>query len=71
MHICEVVRSPGTGITDSCELSCGCWDLNLGSLKNKPMFLTAKPSPQPQVSAFTQFTRDSIREKNQLHQVVL
>jgi hypothetical protein len=25
--------SPGTGVTDSCELQCGCWELNLGLLE--------------------------------------
>ena len=30
--LCEGVRSSGTGTTDSCELPCGCWDLNLGPL---------------------------------------
>jgi hypothetical protein len=28
---CEGVRSPGTGVTDSCELLHGCWVSNLGS----------------------------------------
>jgi hypothetical protein len=23
--LCEGARSPGTGVTDNCELSCGCW----------------------------------------------
>ena len=26
----EGLRSHGTGVTDGCELTCGCWDLNLG-----------------------------------------
>lgn len=26
----EDTRSPGTEITDSCKLPCGCWDSNLG-----------------------------------------
>lgn len=25
----EAIRSPGTGVTDSCELLCGCWELTL------------------------------------------
>ena len=25
------VRSAGTGVTESCELPCGCWEWNLGS----------------------------------------
>lgn len=26
----EGVRIPGTGVIDSCEPPCGCWDLNTG-----------------------------------------
>ena len=29
----EGIRFPGTGITEGCELLCGCWGLNLGSLE--------------------------------------
>ena len=29
----EEVRSPRTGVTDSCELPCGCWELNPGPLE--------------------------------------
>ena len=31
----ESVGSSGTGITDSCELPCGCWELNLGPLQEE------------------------------------
>lgn len=31
----EGVESVGTGITDSCEPSCGCWGLNTGSLQEQ------------------------------------
>jgi hypothetical protein len=34
-------------ITDGCEPSCSCWDLNSGPLEEKPVFLTAEPSLQP------------------------
>ena len=43
----EGIRSPGTGVTNSCELPCGCWDLNLGLLEEQPVLLTAEPSLQP------------------------
>jgi len=33
----EGVRSPGTGATDSCELPCGCWELNPGPLEEHPV----------------------------------
>jgi hypothetical protein len=49
LHIClcESVRSSGTGVTESFELY-GCWELNLGTLKEQPVLLTAEPSFQPQ-----------------------
>ena len=28
--ICDGVRAPETGVTDSCELPCGCWELDPG-----------------------------------------
>jgi len=42
----EGVRASGTGVIDSCELPCGCWDLNLGLLEEQPALLTAEPSLQ-------------------------
>jgi hypothetical protein len=42
------VRFPETGVRDNCKLSCGCWELNLDPLEEKPMPLTAEPSLQPQ-----------------------
>ena len=50
MHWCEGIRSPGTGVTDSCELPCGCWELNLCPLGEQPALLTSEPSLQPLVS---------------------
>ena len=49
MHWCEGIRSLGTGVSDSCELPCGCWELNLGPLKEQLVLLTAEPSLQPPV----------------------
>ena len=34
--LCECVRYPGTEIMDSCELPCGCWELNPGPLEEQP-----------------------------------
>lgn len=31
--LCEDVRSPGTGATESCEQPCVCRELNLGPLE--------------------------------------
>ena len=47
VHWCEGVRSPGTGFSDSCELPCGCWELNPGPLEEQSVLLTAEPSLQP------------------------
>lgn len=41
----EGVRSPGREVTDSCELTCGYWELNPGPLKEQPVLLTADISP--------------------------
>lgn len=35
--LCEGIRSPGTGVTDRCEMPCGWWEFNLGSLEEQPL----------------------------------
>ena len=45
--LCEDVRYPGTGVTDSCELPCGCWELNPGALEEQPVILATELSLQP------------------------
>ena len=30
--VTKEVKSPGTGVTDGCELTCGCWKLDLEPL---------------------------------------
>jgi hypothetical protein len=49
LHIClcEGVRSPVTGVTDSCEPPCGYWELNPGLLDEQSVFLTTEPPLQP------------------------
>lgn len=42
------VRSPGTGFTGGCELSCGCWDPNLGPLQEQQVVLALGSVFQPQ-----------------------
>lgn len=37
----------GTGVTDSCELPCGYWELNPSPLEEQPVPLTTEPSFQP------------------------
>jgi hypothetical protein len=51
-HVCSVtakqkrecVRTPGTDVTDACELPYRCWELNLGSLHKPVLFLSAGSS---------------------------
>jgi hypothetical protein len=43
----EVVRSSGKRVTDCCEPSCGCWELNPGPLEEQPVILTPETSLQP------------------------
>lgn len=48
----SVSDSPGTGITNSSVLSCGCWELNPVPLEEQPVLSTTKPSLQPQAEGF-------------------
>jgi hypothetical protein len=41
------VRFPGTGVPDSHNPPCGCWEMNPGPLEEQPVFLTAELSFQP------------------------
>ena len=45
--LCEDDRSPGTGVLDSYDLPCGCWELNSSPLEKQPVLLTTEPSLQP------------------------
>ena len=47
MHWYAGVRAPGTGATDSCELPCGCWELNSDPLEDRIVPLTTEPFLQP------------------------
>ena len=40
----KATEFPGTGVTDGCDPTCGCWELNLGPLKEQPVLLSADPS---------------------------
>jgi hypothetical protein len=48
MYLCTSVSGTHkvrrTGVTDSCELRSGCWELNLGPLEEWLVPLTAVPS---------------------------
>ena len=39
--------SPASGVTDGCELPCGCWESNPGPLEEQPVLLTTEPALQP------------------------
>jgi hypothetical protein len=36
---------PGSGVTDGCELPCGCWDLNSGPLQERQKYLSTESCP--------------------------
>ena len=44
---CVRGQIPGNGVTDSCELPCGCWEVNPGPLEEQPVLLTTEPSLPP------------------------
>jgi hypothetical protein len=50
--VCEGVRCPGIGGTESRELPYECWELNQGPLEEQPVLLTTEPSLQPRPSGF-------------------
>lgn len=43
-----VVRVLDPGVKNSCELSCGTWELNPDFLEGQSVLVTAQPSLQPQ-----------------------
>lgn len=49
VSLCEGAGFPGTGDTDSCELPCRWWELNLGLLEEQPVRLTTEPHLIPPV----------------------
>ena len=48
----ECITSLGTGVRENCEPSCRCWKLNLGPLKEQPVFFTSEPFTRPVFAAF-------------------
>jgi hypothetical protein len=45
--LCENIGSSGVGITDSCKLLYGSWELNPHSLEEQPELLTTESYLQP------------------------
>ena len=62
LHVCvctvcpqrsdESIRFPGTGVTDSCELPCGCWESNPGPLQEQSVRVTTENSLKSSHPAF-------------------
>lgn len=48
----EVVRSHETGVIDSCEPPCGCWELHPHPQEDQLVLLTTEPFLQPLTSRF-------------------
>jgi hypothetical protein len=40
----QAIESPGTEVSDCCELSYGCWELNQSPLERQSMFLAVELS---------------------------
>jgi hypothetical protein len=57
VYVCVMVsdRCPGTGVTDSGELPCGSWELNLDPLEKQSVLLTSESSLQPTLKFLKQF----------------
>ena len=71
MHWCLGVQFPGTGVTDSCEMTYGCWELNLGPLEEQLVFLTVEPPLQLAIPVFDLGTlgwQDGSADKGACHQ---
>lgn len=52
MNPAVLANSLQTKVTEGCELSCGCWELNLSPLDEYPVLLIIVPSlKQPPPSA--------------------
>jgi hypothetical protein len=49
----------GTGVRDSCEPACGCWELTFRSLEEHQKLLTTEPSFQPRTQFQWVFTLSS------------
>ena len=43
----EDAESPGTALTDGCELPCGLWESSPGPPQEQPVLLTAESSVSP------------------------
>lgn len=48
MYVC--VKVLDLGITDSCELPCEGWRLNLGPLEKQPLLLTSEHLSSPSIN---------------------
>ena len=55
LYVCEDVRCPGTGVIDSCEQPCGCWELNPGPLEEHAVLTTTEPALQLPSISFLRF----------------
>ena len=45
--LCDSVRASETGVSDGCELPCGCLELNSAPLDKQTVLLTTEPSFLP------------------------
>lgn len=52
VEIRKYMGSSGIGVSDPCDLPCGCWELDLGHLEEQPVRLAVEPSLQPWPQTF-------------------
>lgn len=69
MGATESFRSFGTGVTNVCELPCGCSEANLGPLQEQPVIWTAESCFYPRwachafhVHSYFNFTHEVLRD---------
>lgn len=53
----EGFRFPGIGVTDACELLCGCWETNPGTLQEQKVLLTTISASCPLKGTFKRETK--------------
>lgn len=58
MGVFLACRSALRAYPEGCELPCGGWESNLGSLKEQPVLLTAEPSLEPWPGILDLYTSD-------------
>lgn len=73
-YLCKTEEGSGfpkTEISDSDELPCGLWELNLGPLQEQPMILTVELPLQPQMCCFFKEGKETVKYYFRLKSICL